>query len=132
MGNAMEAMKRKYLRVVADMEIEVCLLPGDDSKMNKLAIKLCTARDISGGGLSFYGRELYPEFSLLRLHIPMNSETTLADALDEDTINVMGKVIWSRRRKDGSDQYATGVQFLNIYEKDFQLLEKYVQEHSSI
>jgi len=127
MGNAMEAMKRRHLRVLANMEIEVCLVPGDDSAAD-LSILYCTARDISGGGLSFYGNSLYPEYSLLRLHIPLPVDASLS----QNSIKVMGKVMWSRRKKDDTESYATGVQFLNIYEGDFELLEEYVQEHVSI
>lgn len=127
MGNAMEAMKRKHLRVLANMEIEVCLLPGDDSAAD-LSIFYCTARDISGGGLSFYGNSLYPDYSLLRLHIPLEG----GDSQSEEAIKVMGKVLWSRKKKDDAERYATGVQFLNIYEGDFELLEKYVQENDLI
>ncbi len=127
MGQAMEAMKRKHLRVVAGMEVEVCLLPGEDSDTG-LSVLSCTARDISGGGLSFYGNLLYPEFSLLRLRIPMNGIALNG----EDIIKVMGKVMWSRKKKDDVTCYATGVQFLNIYEGDFQVLEKFVQENTSI
>ena len=128
MGNAMEEMKRKHLRVMANMEIEVCLLPGEDSAASHLSVLNCTARDISGGGLSFYGNSLYPDFSLLRLHIPLDGDASQP----EKVIKVMGKVMWSRRKKNNVDGYATGVQFLNIYEGDFELLEKYVQENVSL
>ena len=127
MGNAMEAMNRRHLRVLANMEIEVCLLPGDDSAAD-LSILYCTARDISGGGLSFYGNALYPDYSLLRLHIPLQAGASEADGV----IKVMGKVMWSRRKKNDAEGYATGVQFLNIYDGDFELLEKYVQKHVSL
>lgn len=131
MGNALDAMKRKYLRVVASMEVEVCLLPGDDSNAD-MSILSCTARDISGGGLSFYGSTLYPEFSLLRLCIPMNSTTQIGVSNSEDIIKVMGKVMWSRKKNDDAERFATGVQFLNIYEGDFKVLEKFVQENFNI
>ncbi len=127
MGNAMEAMKRKHLRVLANMEIEVCLLPGDDAAAD-LSVLYCTARDISGGGLSFYGNCLYSDYSLLRLHISLLASISQP----EGSIKVMGKVMWSRKKKDDAARYATGVQFLNIYERDFELLEQYVQEHHSI
>ena len=123
----MDAIKRKHLRVLANMEIEVCLLPEEDSAVD-LSILYCTARDISGGGLSFYGNSLYREYSLLRLHIPLLAGVSQP----QDAIKVVAKVMWSRRKKDDTESYATGVQFLNIYEGDFELLEEYVQEHVSI
>jgi len=131
MGSAIEAMKRKYLRVVADMEIEVCLLPRDDSDAD-LSVLSCMARDISGGGLSFYGAMLYPDFSLLRLRIPMKREYSLGTTPVGDTIKVMGKVMWSRRKKEDTMSYATGIQFLNIYEGDFERLEKFIQANLSL
>ncbi len=131
MGNAVEAMKRKHLRVLADIEIEVCQLPHEDSK-DDLSVLSCTTRDISGGGLSFYGDSLYPEFSLLRLCIPMNSEPFMGTTPGKDIIKVMGKVMWSRKKKDNVTGYATGVQFLNIYEGDFQKLEDFVKNNIDI
>ncbi len=130
MGNAIEAMKRKYLRVLADMKIEVCLLLQDDSHTD-VSVLSCWARDISGGGLSFYGDMLYPEFSLLRLRIPMNTDYSLATTSADGAIKVMGKVMWSRRKKDDTQCYATGVQFLNIYEGDFKKLEEFVHSNLS-
>ena len=128
MGNLMEEMKRKHLRVLADMKIEVCQLPDDDSLDGELSVLRCTARDISGGGLSFYGNSIYSDYSLLRLQIPLKT----GESHSEESIKVMGKVMWSRKKKDDAAQYATGVQFLNIYAGDFDLLERYVQEHISI
>ena len=130
MENKQEAMKRKHLRVIADMEIEVCQLPGDGAEADILVLS-CTARDISGGGVSFYGNMLYPEYSLLRLRIPMNGEPIPEKAKAGDIIKVMGKVMWSRKKKDDAKCYATGVQFLNIYESDFQVLKQFVQENIS-
>ena len=130
MGNEQEAMKRKHLRVIANMEIEVCQLPGDDAEAD-ISVLSCTARDISGGGLSFYGNMLYPEYSLLRLRIPMNGDPKSEDTKTRDIIKVMGKVMWSRKKKDDAKCYATGVQFLNIYEGDFQVLEQFVQGNIS-
>jgi hypothetical protein len=131
MGNAVEAMKRKHLRVFAKMDIDVRLVPRDDSDA-ELSVSPCTARDINGGGLSFYGNVPYPEYSLLRLRIPMNDKSSQESTQDGDIINVMGKVMWSRKKKNDSKRYATGVQFLNIYESDFKLLEEFVQENIAI
>ncbi len=130
MGNTIEAMNRKYLRVLADMEVEVCLLPQDESHSG-LTVFSCRARDISGGGLSFYGEMLFPEFSLLRLRIPLNTVYLPSKTAVDDIIKVMGKVVWSRRKKDDTQCYATGVQFLNIYEGDFKKLEQIVLSNLS-
>jgi c-di-GMP-binding flagellar brake protein YcgR len=128
MGNLMEEMKRKHLRVLADMKIDVCQLPDDDALDAERSMLRCTARDISGGGLSFYGNSMYSDYSLLRLQIPLRTGVSQS----EESIKVMGKVMWSRKKKNDAEQYATGVQFLNIYAGDFDLLERYVQEHISI
>lgn len=118
MKNVLVQERRKKQRVALDIQIDVCLLPGDDV-VKELSVLPCRARDISGGGVSFYGEMLYPKHSLLRLCIPLPPQRAV--------LNVMGKVSWSRRNGN-AENYATGVQFLNIYEGDFAILDRYVQE----
>ncbi len=131
MDDATKAMQRKHQRVIVDMMIEVSLLPSDDSADTDISTFSCTGRDISGGGISFYGDVLYSEYSLLRLQIPLQT-TDANDHEQLEMIKVMGKVMWSRKKKHEDSGYATGVQFLNIYENDFKLLDEYVKKQQIV
>ena len=132
MVSVVELERRMHNRVLLNWDIEVCLLPGDDSG-TEFSVLSCKARDIGGGGISFYGDMLYPEHSVLRLCIPIPLQTNPSTAVVQESqlLKVMGKVMWSK--KDASaGSYATGVQFLNIYEDDFILLEQYIQNMLTI
>jgi len=107
--------RRKYLRTPLDLEIEVSQILSEDPQLVE-NILCCKCRDISGDGISFYSMSSYPMQSVLRLHIP----------LDNIHIKVMGKIMWSKKLPT-APTYVTGVQFLNIYEEDFQTLCSYVR-----
>jgi c-di-GMP-binding flagellar brake protein YcgR len=118
--------KRIYSRVPIDMDIEVSHLPGDNSNSN-LTVISCRGRDVSEGGVSFLGQSRYASESLLRLIIPL-CNSKLSEPTDDTTLlKVMGKVIWCKKNT-ATNSYVTGVQFLNIYEKDFHILNEYVQK----
>lgn len=106
--------RRKYPRTPLDLEIEVNQLLSENQQLTENIIR-CKCRDISGGGLSFYSMNSFPSESVLRLHIP----------LDDLHIKVMGKVLWGKKLPT-APTYVTGVQFLNIYEQDFNTLCSYV------
>ena len=112
--------KRQCERVVIDMDIEVCHLPDEDSISSPSVIS-CRGRDISGGGVSFYGQARYQDESLLRLRIPLCSRNSSQQEERARLVKVMGKVKWCEKNETTSG-YVTGVQFLNIYEEDFHLL----------
>lgn len=106
--------RRKYPRTPLDLEIEVGRILSEDESVNVESIR-CKCRDISGGGISFYSMNAYPLQSVLRLQIP----------LDDLNIKVMGKVMWSKRLPS-TPSYIAGVEFLNIYEQDFNVLCSYI------
>jgi len=122
--------RREHDRVPMNMEIEVCLLPDDETKAD-LSISSCRGRDVSEGGVSFVGERRYQQKSLLRLRIFLSTASLVGTGEPETKalLKGMGKVMWCKKNGDNM-HYVTGVQFLNIYEKDFQTLNKYVQKCS--
>lgn len=120
--------RRGHYRVPLNMDIEVCLLSEEGSKAD-LSIISCRGRDVSEGGVSFIGETCYQQQSLLRLRIPLSSigfqDESEAEA--ELLLKVMGKVVWCKKNGDRTD-FITGVQFLNIYEQDFKILNEYVKK----
>jgi c-di-GMP-binding flagellar brake protein YcgR len=121
--------RRKYERVALDLEMEVSLLsdPGSDASLSS---HQCKGRDISGGGVSFFANSQFQPESLLRLRIAFEPQQVPVDASSEKLLKVMGKVMWSRKNS-GSDNYITGVEFLNIYDDDFHYLLEYVNQKAS-
>lgn len=126
MASVVDIERRVCNRVLLGWEIEVCRLLGDDSE-EEFSVLSCKAKDISEGGVSFYGDTLYPKHSVLRLRIPLQAYASMVVAKENQLLKVMGKVMWSRKDVSAGT-YATGVQFLNIYEDDFILLNQYIQQ----
>ncbi len=71
------------------------------------------------------GTDRYEHGNLLRLQIPLQL-TTRSKKDGGKSLKVMGKVMWCQKQTD-TGHYLTGVQFLNIYDQDFDLLNDYVQ-----
>ncbi|MBU0942996.1 MAG: PilZ domain-containing protein [Proteobacteria bacterium] len=118
--------RREHSRALLDIALEVCLLNGEDSAKD-FCLLPCSGRDISGGGISFYAPRRYPPESLLRLCIPLPNTMALGQNGHNNPLKVMGKVMWCKRNRE-ADTYVVGVQFLNIYEKDYHFLNDYVQK----
>lgn len=118
--------RREHARARVDIILEVCLLTEKDSG-NDFCLFPCRTRDISGGGLSFYAENRYPPESLLRLRIPLENTMPLSQNGNNNLLKVMGKVMWCKRNEE-DNTYITGVQFLNIYEEDYNLLKDYVMK----
>ena len=106
--------RRQHPRTPLDLDIEVCHILSDDEQCVEDGVR-CKCRDISGGGISFYSMNSYPLHSVLRLHV----------LLEDINIKVMGKVMWGKQLPT-APTYITGVQFLNIYEHDFNVLCSYI------
>jgi c-di-GMP-binding flagellar brake protein YcgR len=120
-----QSERREYKRVLINMDIGVSHLHGEHSNSDHSAIS-CQGRDVSGGGVSFYGQTQYQTESLLRLRILLSKGNASEQADNGKLLKVMGKVMWCK--KNGTaNSYVTGVQFLNIYEQDFCLLNEYIQ-----
>jgi len=105
---------RQHRRTPLDLDIEVCQVLSDNMQCTEDSVG-CRCRDISCGGISFYSMNAYPLHSLLRLHV----------LIDDIDIKVMGKVMWGKQLPAAST-FVTGVQFLNIYEHDFNMLCSYI------
>lgn|GEM_PF-5991288 len=58
-------------RILPDVDIEVCQLPGDDCPNDKISILSCKGRDLSQGEEPFGENVLFENHSLLRSHIPI-------------------------------------------------------------
>ena len=107
--------RRQHPRTPLDLDIEVCQVLSDNAQKIENSVR-CKCRDISGGGISFYSMSSYPLHSVLRLHV----------LLDDINIKVMGKVMWGKQLPTAPN-FLTGVQFLNIYEHDFNMLCSYIK-----
>lgn len=109
-----------------DMDIKVCSLHTQEDDPN-LFFSSCRGRDVSGGGVSFFGECRYPQQGLLRLQIPLRPPGFPEGGVDlgPSCLKVMGTVRWCKKNS-AEDRYVTGVQFLPIYEEDFQLLTDYL------
>jgi hypothetical protein len=106
--------RRQHHRTPLDLDIEVWKILPDNMQCTEDSVG-CRCRDISCGGISFYSINSYPLHSILRLHV----------LLDDIDIKVMGKVMWGKQLPAAST-FVTGVQFLNIYEHDFNILCSYI------
>ncbi len=116
--------RRQYSRVPLDLEIEIYHIHDGDPDPGVSAVP-CRGRDVSGGGISFYGRSRYEHENLLRLQIPLQLEEQPENE-NIGSLKVMGKVVWCKKQPESGD-YLTGVQFLNIYEQDLKILNDFVQ-----
>lgn len=121
------AERRVHCRVSINMDIEVCHLQ-DEGQASALSVVSCRGKDVSGGGVSFYGQTRYHNESLLRLRIPLADKEKAQSPESVKLLKVMGKVMWCKKDSD-LNNYVTGVQFLNIYEQDFKILVDFVQAH---
>lgn len=118
--------RRQYTRALFDREIEVCLLSDENSTTN-LSVISCRGKDVSGGGISFYGEMQYENASLLRINIPLCTISAPVPVETKELLKVLAKVMWCKKNGDGAN-YVIGVQFLNIYEQEFQILHEYVHK----
>lgn len=118
------ADRRIYRRVPLEISMEVSHLHDEELHSDSLVVS-CRGRDVSGGGVSFYGPTRYQNQSLLRLRIHLCSKPS--ESLESaKVLKVMGTVKWSKKDTEAKN-FVTGVQFLNIYEDDFNILNEYVQ-----
>ncbi|MCX5870497.1 MAG: PilZ domain-containing protein [Deltaproteobacteria bacterium] len=114
MGKTDFSERRQHRRTPLDLDIEVSQVLSDNIQYIEDSV-CCKCRDISCGGISFYSMNSFPLHSILRLHV----------LLDDIDIKVMGKVMWEKQLPAAST-FVTGVQFLNIYEHDFNMLCSYI------
>jgi len=80
---------------------------------------------ISGGGM---GRTLNVSEGgiLLETHIPINLHpaVSLTIGLEDELMNIEGKVTYSKKRADG--KFETGIQFLESDEKKLRFLKQFI------
>ncbi len=127
MVNGSEDERREHARVHVDITLEILPLPENQSVSDVTPLH-CLCRDISGGGVSFYTTERYSAESLMRVHIPLDGTFFLTPGDKKKTLNALGKIMWCKKNgKSGG--YTVALQFLNIYEQDYNILNEYVMGH---
>ena len=117
--------RRAYSRAAIDVEIEVCHLL-EKGPVADFPTLFCRGRDVGGGGVSFYGQNRYQNENVLRLGIPLSNKYKSQQADGVKILKVMGTVMWCKKNLE-RNCYVTGVQFLNIYEQDLNLLIEFVE-----
>ncbi len=57
-------------------------------------------------------------------HLPKGQQVMITLGLEDDLINVMGKIVYSQQT---AGRTKSGVEFFQIAEKDKEVLEKYIE-----
>jgi c-di-GMP-binding flagellar brake protein YcgR len=125
MENPDPAERREYCRAPLPLTIGVSVLAADEENTSGTGVS-CRGRDISGGGISFYSTARYMYGNVLRIRIALPGSESTAYPTEGRLLQLMGSVMWSKKDSD-KERYITGIQFLNIYEDDFNLLSDYVK-----
>lgn len=120
--------RRQHIRVPMNLEIEVILLSDNGNSNGEISSQKCQGRDISGGGVSFFSSTQYLPETLLRLCVSFSRQQLPTLKTSTKSLKVMGKVMWCKRGEE-KDMYIAGVEFLNIYEDDFNYLVDYVNNN---
>jgi c-di-GMP-binding flagellar brake protein YcgR len=67
---------------------------------------------------------------LLETHTPIDPKNTIALAigLEDDLINIKGKVVFSTSGKD--EKFEAGIEFLEMQDSTFEILKKFIKAFS--
>ena len=116
--------KRKHKRFPFHLTTEICKIAGgEDQGINYIS---CTCRDISNGGLSFYSFEQFERGDILRVRVIFPESRFMKEKSKEDnTLHFLAKVMYSRFT--ATEEFnLTGIEFLNIYQGDYDILCSYL------
>ncbi|MEN8188314.1 MAG: PilZ domain-containing protein [Thermodesulfobacteriota bacterium] len=114
---------RAHPRLLFQASIEVRLL-SEESSDSRQEVRECWSRDLSAGGLSFADSRPHRLDNVLRITVSFGAPGDSSQESGQDEFHAMAKVVWCSKFE--TDSYAVGVEFLNIYEEDFQFLRDYV------
>lgn len=116
--------RRKFSRLKDNIFIFGCLRADPIEE----EIKAFT-NDVSAGGLMFEAeRDILKDSELeLQIYQPLDRDKRMIFS-----IPVMAKVIWTRKiekdnLEEGETKYRVGIEFLEIKEKDREMIERYVE-----
>ena len=116
--------QRRYKRSPFQLTARV-LLVGESRQEEREPVR-SRCRDISNGGLSFYASSRFARGDVVRLTILLPETRVYKEKKkDVDSITVLAKVMYSSYMAE-KKRYLTGVQFLNIYQADYDFLCSYI------
>ncbi len=118
--------KRKHKRFSFHLTTEICKIAAAEDQGLKYIT--CTCRDISNGGLSFFSFKQFERGDILRVRVILSESRFMKEKNKEDnTLHFLAKVMYSRFAV--SEEFnLTGVEFLNIYQGDYDILCSYLVE----
>ncbi len=118
--------KRKHKRLAFNLKTEICRVADIEKEDGKYVDSTC--RDISDGGLSFYSSEEYKRGDIVRSKVILPESRWRTEGEEKtDTILFLAKVIYSRFIPT-NECTLTGIEFLNIYQQDYDILCSYLVE----
>lgn len=121
--------KRKHKRTPFSLEMEIFKVT--ESKEEEGSNIRCKCRDISDGGLSFYSLKHFVKGDVLRVRVILSESRVYEEEKGNiDSIGLLAKVMYSRQSPEKQCQL-TGVQFLNIYQQDYDTLCSYIVDTMS-
>jgi len=86
----------------------------------------CQCRDLSNGGLSFFSPVQLQKGDIVRVRIILpESRVYKGKETNIDSISIIAKVMYSKILHEQQNSL-TGIQFLNIYQQDFDILCSYI------
>ena len=121
--------KRQHKRSPFYLETEVFKIA--ETQREEESSLHCKCRDISNGGLSFYSSRQYGKGDVVRVRIKLpESSVNQESGKNVDSISVLAKVMYSNMLAEEQCS-VTGIQFLNIYQQDFDILCSFIVDRMS-
>lgn len=118
--------KRKHKRIPFHLTTEISKIAAVEDQGLKYIT--CTCRDISNGGLSFFSFEQFERGDILRVRVIFpESRFKKEEDREDHALHLLAKVMYSR--VVATEEFnLTGVEFLNIYQGDYDILCSYLVE----
>lgn len=112
---------RQLSRLNMTCDIRYSKVSDEENLSNK---KDSATKDISQGGICFISSEFLESGTLIQLDITLGKE--------EPDVQVRGSIVWSEEfHISGQKGWDNGLEFLDISERDKQLIQKYMDSQSS-